>query len=115
MKKTKHNIYIGVNYTSSDQPKSPNNSGISLYTSITCISGYIIPKNGIQTSAFHSTMHENIESILVLGVQVYHHLKTLAYQNQTQSHLTDISYLIDLLAWKTSFPSSSIALKSSTQ
>jgi len=75
--------------------KTPSNSSINLYTSIICISGHIIPKNSIQTSAFHPTMHENIESILMPNVQVYHHLKTLTYQNQTQSHLTDTSYLID--------------------
>jgi len=46
---------------------------------------------------------------------VYHHPKTLAYQNQTQSHLTDTSYLTDLLAWKISFRSSSITSKGSTQ
>jgi len=101
---TKHKIYMGVNCTQSNQPKPSNNSGISLYTSIICILWYIIPKNDIQTSTFHPTTHKNIESILVPGVQVYHHLKILAYQNQTQSHLTNISYLIDLLAWKTSFP-----------
>ena len=90
---TKHNIYIGVNCTRSDQPKPHSDSSISLYTSIIYISGHIIPKNGIQTPAFHPTTHENIESILVPGVQVYHPLKTLAYQNQTQSHFTDTSYL----------------------
>ena len=78
---TKHNIYIGVNCTQLDQPKPHSNTSISLYTSIICISGHIIPKNDIQTSAFHPTMHEKIESILVPGVQVYHHPKTLAYQN----------------------------------
>jgi len=67
---TKYNIYIGVNCTQSDQPKLPSNSGISLYTGIICISGHISPKNGIQTSAFYPTMHENIGSILVPGVQV---------------------------------------------
>jgi len=38
---------MGVNCIQSDQPKSPSNSSISLYTSIICISGHIIPKNGI--------------------------------------------------------------------
>ena len=77
---TKHKTYIGVNCTQSDHLKPPSNSSINLYTSIICISGHIIPKNGIQTSAFHPTTHENIESFLVTGVQVYHHPKTLAYQ-----------------------------------
>ena len=49
---TKHNIYLGVNCTYSDQPKPPSNSSISLYTSIIGVSGHIIPKNGIQASAF---------------------------------------------------------------
>ena len=92
---TKHNIYIRVNYTRSDQPKPYSDSSISLYTSIIYISRHIVPKNGIQTPAFHPTMHENIESILVPGVQMYHHPRTLTYQNQTQYHSTDISYLID--------------------
>ena len=73
---SKRKIYIRVKCTQSDQPKPPSNSSISLYTSIICILGHIIPKNGIQTSVFHPTMHENIESILVPGVQVYHHPKT---------------------------------------
>jgi len=73
---TKHNIYIGINCTQSTQSKPPSSSNINLCTSIICISGHIIPKNGIQTSAFHPTMHESIESILVPGVQVYHHPKT---------------------------------------
>ena len=93
---TKHKIYIGVNCAQSDQPKPLSNSSISLYTSIICISGHVIPKNGIQTSDFHPTTQGIIESILVPGVQVYHPPKILAYQNQTQSHLTDTSYLIDL-------------------
>jgi len=76
---TKHNIYIRVNCTLSEQPKPPSNSSINLYTSVICISGHIIPKNDIQTSAFHPTTHENIESILVPHVQGYHHPKTLAY------------------------------------
>ena len=82
---TKHNIYIGVNCTQSDQPKLPSNSSISLYVSIICISEHIIPKNGIQILAFHPMTHENIESILVPGVQVYHHPMTLAYQNRLNS------------------------------
>ena len=114
-KMTKHNIYIGVNCTQSDQPKPHSNSSISLYTSIKCISGHIFPKNGIQTSAFHPTTHDNNESILVPGMQVYHHPKTLANQNQTQSHFTDTSYLFEWLAWKAGFPSSSIASKGNTQ
>ena len=65
MKMTKHNIYIRVNCTCSDQPKPPSNSSIRLYTSIMCISGHFILKNGIRTSIFHPTMHENNESILV--------------------------------------------------
>ena len=72
---TKQNIYNRGNCTCSDQPKPPSNSSIRLYTSIMCISGHI-PKNGIQTSIFHPTTHENIESILVSSVQVYHHPKT---------------------------------------
>ena len=64
----KHNIYIGINCTRSDQPKPHSDSNISLYTSIICFSGHIIPKNGIQISAFHPTTHENIESILVPSV-----------------------------------------------
>ena len=112
---TKHNIYIGVNCTHSDQPKPPSNSSISLYTSIICISGHIFPKNDIQTSAFHPMTHDNNESILVPGVQVYHHPKTLANQKQTQSHFTDTSYLFEWLAWKAGFPSSSIASKGNTQ
>ena len=115
MKMTKHNIYIGVNCTQSDQPKPHSNSSISLYTSIICISGHIFPKNDIQTSAFHPTTHDNNEFILVPGVQVYHHPKILANQNQTPSHFTDTSYLFEWLAWKASFPSSNIASKGSTQ
>jgi len=65
---TKHKIYMGVSCIHSDQPKSHSNSSISF-------SGHIIPKNGIQTSAFHPTMHKNIESILMPSVQVYHHLR----------------------------------------
>ena len=65
---TKLKICIGVNCTQLGQPKPPSNSSISLYTSIICISGHIIPKNGVQTLAFHPTTHENIESILVPGV-----------------------------------------------
>ena len=61
----KHNIYIRVNCTCSDQPKPASNSSISLYTNIICISGYIIAKNDIQTSAFHPTTYANNESILV--------------------------------------------------
>ena len=95
--------------------KTPSNSSISLYTSIKCISGHIFPKNDIQTSAFHPMTHDNNESILVPGVQVYHHPKTLANQNQTQSHFTDTSYLFEWLAWKAGFPSSSIASKGNTQ
>jgi len=75
---TKHKIYMGIKCIQSDQLKPPNNSSISLYRSLICISRHIIPKNGIQT-------HKNIESILMLGVQLYHHLMTLAYQNQSQS------------------------------
>ena len=63
---TKQNIYNRVDCTRSDRPKPPSNSSISLYTSIICISGHIIPDNGIQTSAFHPTTYENNEFILVL-------------------------------------------------
>ena len=62
---TKQNIYIRVNCTRSDQPKPSINSSISLYTSIICISGHIIPNNGIQTPAFHPTSYENNETIMV--------------------------------------------------
>jgi len=79
---TKHKIYMGANCTQLDHLKPPSNSSISLYTCIVCISGLFFPKNGIQTSAFHPMTHKNIESILVPGVQVYHHLRTLGYQNR---------------------------------
>jgi len=56
----KHKIYIGINCAQLDQPKPPRNSSTSLYTSVICISGHIIPKNGIQTLAFHPSTQENI-------------------------------------------------------
>ena len=111
MKMTKHNVYIRVNCTRLDQPKPHSDSSISLYTSIICISGYIIPKNGFRTSAFYPTTHENIEFILVPNVQVYHHPKTLAYRNQTQSHLTNTSYLIDFASMKNELPQWQYCLK----
>jgi len=92
---TKHNIYIGVNCTHSDQPKSPSNSSISLYTSIIYIFRIHHPKEwhpDISFSPHHAWKHW---ICLMPGVQVYHYLKTLAYQNQTQFHLTDTRYLID--------------------
>ena len=61
-------LYKGKNYTHYIQPNHQCRKDISLYTNIVYISRLSIHIHDIKAPTFHPTVHQNLESILVLSV-----------------------------------------------
>lgn len=87
-------MYNKENCTYFNMPYHPCNLSIRVYALSMYISRLLVPIDNIQTPIFTPIIHQNSESILVLGVQMYNHPCNWDYQSFTQSHLTDITMVL---------------------